>query len=141
MGTLVTSTYVKVMLSYNYNHFEAGMGLANPDGITLEEIDEARKNCQRLCDKAVRQYKKAKEIFQKNEYSQQEYDRLVERVDRLKARTPEADWDSEDKALVKQMADWDWQERRRPYDYQDEDPDDMFGFYEVDDADEVIKDA
>lgn len=60
METKIKSASVKVMLSYDYSHFEASMSLENDNGLTLKDIDEARKNCQRLADKAVGQYKTAK---------------------------------------------------------------------------------
>jgi hypothetical protein len=60
METIIKSASVKVMLSYDYSHFEASMSLENESGLSLKDIDEARKNCQRLADKAVGQYKTAK---------------------------------------------------------------------------------
>ena len=61
METIIKSASVKVMLSHDYSHFEASMALENESGIPLKDIDEARKNCQRLADKAVGQYKTAKQ--------------------------------------------------------------------------------
>lgn len=60
METKIKSASVKVMLSYDYSHFEASMSLENDNGLTVKEIDAARKDCQRLADKAVAQYKTAK---------------------------------------------------------------------------------
>lgn len=60
MDTKIKSASVKVMLSYDYSHFEAAMALENDNGISIIEMDEARKDCQRLADKAIGQYKQAK---------------------------------------------------------------------------------
>lgn len=62
METIIKSASVKVMLSYDYSHFEASMSVENESGLALSDIDEARKKCQRLADKAVGQYKKAKQM-------------------------------------------------------------------------------
>lgn len=60
--TILKTASVKVMLSYDYSHFESSMSLENEAGLSMKEINEARKNCQRLCDNAVRQYKIYKEM-------------------------------------------------------------------------------
>lgn len=60
METKIKNASVKVMLSYDYSHFEASVSLENDNGLTVKEIDAARKDCQRLADKAVAQYKTAK---------------------------------------------------------------------------------
>lgn len=60
MDTKIKNASVKVMLSYDYSHFEASMSIENDNGLELHEIDNARKMCQRLADKAVSQYKTAK---------------------------------------------------------------------------------
>jgi len=88
--TVLKSASVKVMLSYDYNHFEASMTLENESGIFLKEIDNARKECQRLCDKAIKQYQTAKQACH---------------------------WTPEDKAKIKAWADYNWQSI---YDYQDD---------------------
>lgn len=62
MKTIIKSASVKVMQSYNYCHFEASMSLENDNGISVNEIDEARKSCQRLTNKAIGQYQKGKEV-------------------------------------------------------------------------------
>lgn len=62
MTTKIKNASVKVMLSYDYSHFEASMSLENDEGLSKEDIDLARKDCQRLADKAVGQYKTAKSM-------------------------------------------------------------------------------
>jgi len=41
--TKIKSASVKVMLSYDYSHFEASMALENDNGLSMLEIDNARK--------------------------------------------------------------------------------------------------
>jgi hypothetical protein len=62
--TKIKSASVKVMLSYDYSHFESSISLESDNELTVKEIDDARKTCQRLCDKAVEQYKVAKKMAQ-----------------------------------------------------------------------------
>ena len=50
MKTKIKNASVKVMLSYDYSHFEASMSLENEGGLSMAEIDTARKNCQRLAE-------------------------------------------------------------------------------------------
>lgn len=59
METKIKNASVKVMLSHDYSHFECLMSLENDNGLSMKEIDNARKDCQRLADKAVSQYKTA----------------------------------------------------------------------------------
>ncbi len=47
METKVKSASVKVMLSYDYSHFESSMAIENESGLTMQDIDNARKNCHR----------------------------------------------------------------------------------------------
>ncbi len=63
--TIIKSASVKVMQSFNYNHFEASLVIENEEGLDLTEVDEAIKYCQRLTDKAVGQYQKAKDMAPK----------------------------------------------------------------------------
>lgn len=51
---------VKVMLSYDYCHFE--ICLSSDNDMTLDQVDNLRKDAQRLADKSVSQYKKAQEF-------------------------------------------------------------------------------
>ena len=108
---------VKIMLSYDYNHFE--VALASDDDMTLEEIDEMRKNAQRLADKAVTQYKIAKIAAEKRAKLVREKEELEKEVALLKQTKLESEWTAEEKAKVKALEDkkyWD----RHQYDYDDD---------------------
>lgn len=107
------------MLSHDYNHFEASMGLSNENGLTTAEIDNARKDCQRLTIKAVQQYITHKNVETKNRVNQGAYERLLKRVERIRLQ-PESEWLPSEKATVKALEDWNWDTRRRPYDYEDD---------------------
>ena len=62
MSATIETVTVKVMNSYDYCHFEVALGLRNDDGIEKIDVDNARKDCQRLVDKAIKQYKIAKNM-------------------------------------------------------------------------------
>ena len=49
---------VKIMRSYDYNHFECS--LSSDEEMDLNDVDDMRKECARLVDKAVLQYKISK---------------------------------------------------------------------------------
>lgn len=90
METIIKTASVKVMLSYDYSHFEASMSLENESGLTMQEIDDARKKCQRLADKAVGQYKKAKEMAAKRtngEFLMRNFEDECKRIQAKMSRT------------------------------------------------------
>ena len=117
MTTIRKSATVKVMLSHNYNHFEASMAVENDDGVTFEDVDLARKDCARLVDKAIKQYEKAKMIESKRLSLSREKTALEIEVRDIKTRD-ESTWSVVEKAKVKTLADHEWNLR---WDYDDED--------------------
>lgn len=110
-----TLSTVKVMLSYDYCHFEISKQIEG-DEITQSDIDIARKDCQRLADKAVGQYKTAKMEATKATSSSRERQQLEIDVAAIKQK-PEEQWSIYDKAKVKALSDYhqDWR-----YDYMDD---------------------
>lgn len=106
---------VKIMLSYDYNHFE--VCLSSTEEMTLKQVDEMRKQAQRLADKAVRQYQKAKDIAQLAEYV--DINVLRKTCDDIRKK-PESEWTPYDKANIKQLSDIDYWSTRQ-YDYEDGD--------------------
>jgi hypothetical protein len=110
-----TKATVLVMLSHDYSHFEASIELSGED-ITLYDIDNARKDCQRLADKAVGQYKKAKTEAIKQTANSYERQQLRNEVAEIHKK-PEHEWTLIDKAKVKTLADYDHQTR---YNYEDD---------------------
>lgn len=115
MKTIKKSASVKVMLSYNYNHFETSISLENEKGLTNKEIDEARKDCNRLCDRAISQYQKAKDNEGKRANQKWERKRLEDEVSEICRYKKE--WTSEEKAKVKALEDFEYKEI---YDYDEE---------------------
>jgi len=105
---------VHVLISYDYNHFE--FSFESPEGATLQEINELRKDAQRLADEAVRQYKKAKNEAMKSLSITNEYNQLVADVEIIKQNFLKTKWTPEQKAKIKALDDWNW----RPYDYEDD---------------------
>ena len=117
MSTIIKSASVKVMLSYDYSHFEASMALENDNGLSLKDIDEARKNCQRLADKAVGQYKTAKQDAIKQTGTNYERQQLENEVRDIKVNKKEEDWTLLERAKVKALADY---KHQTMYDYNDD---------------------
>jgi hypothetical protein len=121
MTTIITTASVKVMLSYDYSHFEASMSIENENGLTMQEIDEARKKCQRLADKAVGQYKKAKEMASLRSHGEYRMRNFEDECKRIQAKD-EQDRTVEESAMLKQYEDENWQAQfDYDYDYDDDD--------------------
>lgn len=108
---------VRVMLSYDYNHFEVALSTDEYPDLTPNQL---RKRAQRLCDEAVRQYQKAKEMAGKRagaEYEREAWLREIARVEKL----DEADRTVRDLAMLKQYQDDEWEQQfEYEYDYEDD---------------------
>ena len=103
---------VKIMRSYDYNHFE--VCLSTDEEMTLAQVDDMRKEAARLVDKAVEQYKIAKN------HSVRTLDSVLQReAQAIRENFPKSEWTEEQKAKVKRAEDnayW----ANRLYDYEDE---------------------
>jgi len=120
METIIKTASVKVMLSYDYSHFEASMQLGNDEGISPNEIDDARKVCQRLADKAVGQYKKAKLMASKRTDSKYQIENFEAMCGKIKAKQ-ENDRTINEIAMLKQYEDENWQAQfDYSYNYEDD---------------------
>ena len=125
METKIKNASVKVMLSYDYSHFEASMSVENDNGLTVKEIDAARKDCQRLADKAVAQYKTAKAQAASRNDGQYKMDNFIAQCIKIKAKD-EHDRTLKEIAMLKQYENENWQSQfDYDYDYND---DDNYGF-------------
>lgn len=122
-GTTIKSASVKVMLSYDYNHFESCMSVENEDGLTMKDIDDARKNCQRLCDKAIIQYKAAKSAEQNKMRSQMEKEQFERKVERIKMKSY-GERTVDELAIIKAYEDENWI-KQFDYDYDYDEHDDI----------------
>lgn len=110
-----TLATVKVMLSYNYCHFEVSKQIEGEE-ITQTDIDNARKDCQRLADKAESQYRTAKTEESKRANSSSERTQLQREVAQIRQKD-EIDWSIYDKAKVKALEDYN---HAAYYDYMDD---------------------
>jgi hypothetical protein len=111
---------VRVMISYDYNHFEFQLGSDNDEPLNIKQVNELRKTAQRLADEAVRQYKKAKEVAAAREQSVYEKARFLQEIKRIEA-TAEADRSVRDLAMLKQYHDEEWEDQfTHNYDYDDD---------------------
>lgn len=120
MSTIIKSASVKVMLSYDYSHFEACLSLENDQGLTTIEIDEARKTCQRLANKAVEQYKKFKQAAAKREDGKYQMTAFEQECMRIQKKD-EQDRTLKEVAMLKQYQDENWRAQfKDDYDYDDD---------------------
>jgi hypothetical protein len=112
---------VRILRSYDYCHFEITLG-RSCYGLTLmdqaEDADTMRKTAARLADKAVEQYKIAKENAELAMRDKNQLEHLIYCNQETLAK-PESDWTPEEKATAKAITDR--KHRNRPrYDYQDD---------------------
>ena len=105
-------TSVKVMNSYDYCHFEVTL---SEDNVTLEEVDNMRKEAQRLVDKAIKQYKIAKRVA----VDLAPPPELERKVKIIKENFPQSEWSPEQQATVKELEDRNFR-ASHCYDYQDD---------------------
>ncbi len=89
---------VKVMRSYDYCHFEVCLG--SDQAMTIDEVNDLRKQAAILVDEAVREYKIAKRKEQDRENNQYKRDTAIERMKHIKAK-PESEWSPEDAAMAR----------------------------------------
>lgn len=108
------------MLSYDYSHFEASMSLENENGVTKEELDNARKDCQRLADKAIKQYRVAKRVAASRNNGQYEIQNFEAACKKI-AIKDEHDRTLKEIAMLKQYQDENWRAKfNYDYDYEDD---------------------
>ncbi len=110
---------VKIMLSYDYCHFEICLG--SDKNQTLKQINKMRKDCQKLADEAVRQYQKAKKYALMNVNIKSERKRLENDIFII-SKKPKSEWNAEEKAKVKALNDKEYWEQY-DYDYYDDEDD------------------
>ena len=86
----------------------------------MKDIDEARKNCQRLCDKAVSQYKIAKSIAAKRTDGAYKIQNFENQCKKILEKT-EGDRTINEVAMLKQYQDENWRAQfEDDYDYEDD---------------------
>ena len=104
------------MRSHDYCHFEVALSVDadQASGVSLQTVNDLRKEAMRLADKAVEQYKVAKAAHQSEESSWDSMRYAAEQAE----KTPEAERTPEEKAAIKALADARFAQRH--YDYQDD---------------------
>lgn len=109
---------VKIMLSYDYNHFEIALSEECED---LQAVNELRKAAQRLADEAVRQYRIAKEMEVKRNNAEFQKKDFEGRIFMIKDK-PKGERTVDEMAKLKQYEDETWAAQfDYPYDYDDDD--------------------
>jgi len=108
---------VKIMLSYDYSHFE--VALSSDQEMTAGDVNALRIRAQRLADEAVRQYKKAKAEAVDAEQRRMSAEQDLSYIKRI----PESERTPEQVAKLKARDDEEWASQfDDDYDY-DDDPD------------------
>lgn len=111
-------SYVKVLRSYDYNHFEFCIPL--DEKATIKERNEVRKIAERLADEAVRQYIMAKKMAEFRLNSQYHKDQFLDEIKRIENK-PNGIRTVNDLAMLKQFEDETWESQfEYPYDYEDD---------------------
>jgi hypothetical protein len=109
---------VRVLLSHDFCHFEVSK--SSDSELTDEQIDAMRKDCMRLADKAIRQYKIAKNAANTRMNRASERDRVSREVTLIEQK-PEGDRTPNEMAKVKAFHDRNWADYiSERYDYQDD---------------------
>lgn len=117
---------VKVMRSYDYCHFEVCLG--SDEEMTLDEVNELRKQAAILVDEAVRQYKDAKEAEQRRNAGQWDRDQALARLKRLR-ETPQSELSVQAAAELRTLEDKEFWRQYEEDDYcYDEDSEREFHF-------------
>jgi len=118
------SASVKIMLSYDYCHFEVCK--STDENLSDKEINELRKDVQRLADEAVRQYKTSKKqaaLRSDAEYKMRNFEAECEKIE----AKDEQDRTIKEIAMLKQYKDENWQ-AQFDCDYDYDDDEDGYGF-------------
>lgn len=118
------SASVKIMLSYDYCHFEVSKSV--DENISDKEINELRKDVQRLADEAVRQYKIAKNQAARRTDAEYKMRNFEEECKRIEAKE-EHDRTLKEIAMLKQYRDENWQ-AQFDYNYDYEDDEETYGW-------------
>lgn len=114
------SASVKVMRSYDYCHFEITMSIDDDGGLTTVNVDNLRKEAQRLADKAVKQYQVAKNDAARRINGKSQMRNFEADCKRIEAKS-EGDRTLNEIAMLKQYKDEAWQAKfEREYDYEDD---------------------
>lgn len=109
---------VKIMLSYDYSHFE--VALSSDQEMDAKGVNALRKTAQRLADEAVRQYKVAKENAALRERGRIERQYFLDDIKHIE-RIPEGERTPEQAAMLKQYQDENWEAQfEHDYDYDDD---------------------
>lgn len=120
MSTTIKSASVKVMLSYDYCHFESSMTLENEEGVSAKEVDDARKTCQRLAYKAAGQYRTAKEMAARRSDGKYQMQNFQQECEKIKKKD-EHDRTLKEIGMLKQYENENWQAQfDYEYDYDDD---------------------
>lgn len=116
---MVYKASVSIMRSYDYSHFEVQLG--TDEELTIEQINDMRKEAMRLVDKAVKQYQIARNREKiQNQGDSFTHKELQRKVQIIVENYPQSEWTPAQKAIVKELNDFEFA-MSHGYDYEDED--------------------
>lgn len=110
---------VKVMLSYDFCHFEHSLSLVMDADTPIKEVmkirNELRIECMKLCQEAIRQYKIYK--FEQVEVLNNAVNSYIHKkeVKEIKLNIPKSEWTEGQKARVKALEDFEYLLSQRSY--------------------------
>lgn len=111
-------SYVKVLRSYDYNHFEFCIPVA--ENATVQKRNEARKDCERLANEAVRQYLKSKNMALERGATESNKQFFLQSISVIENK-PIGERTVDELAKLKQYEDETWESQfEYPYDYEDD---------------------
>ena len=120
---IIKSASVKVMRSYDYCHFEIQMAIGEEaetaETIQTSDVDLLRKEAMRLADKAVEQYRIAKDNLENSWQANSSLPYERKKAEAIKENFPQSEWTPEQKAQVKLVKDLEWR-ASHDYDYEDD---------------------
>lgn len=110
-----TKASVKIMRSYDYNHFE--VSLSTDELIDEKEVNSLRVRAAKLVDHSIDDYKKKKNHESWSINNSYERKDLEQKVKAIEENFPKSQWTSEQKAQVKKLEDMRFQDR---FEYDDQ---------------------
>jgi hypothetical protein len=93
---------VRVMRSHDYCHFETS--LSSDQELTLDEIDQMRKEAALLVDEAIRQYRISKKAEDRRLTTHVQMEAALDRQKRLETKS-RAEWTVDEAAFMRAYAD------------------------------------
>lgn len=111
---------VRVMRSHDYCNFE--IALSSDEDMTLDQVNDMRKQAALLVDEAVRQYRIAKKKEDGRERHEWDKQRAIDRAAQIQQK-PQSEWSIDEAAFMRSYSDREfWREFEQEDYFYDDDP-------------------